>query len=286
MPATRDPGFLQTIPRPLAALADEYAAGHVEPTHSHRRGQLLYACKGVMSVLTDAGGFIVPPQRAVWLPPGTPHEVRCRDRVSLRTLYIDPQSSPRLPRACCVLEVSELLRSLIIAAVDIPVEYDLGGREGRIMTLILDEIGIMPVAPLCAPMPADARLARICRSLFQEPAQNQNLLYWARAARMSRRTLTRTFRRETGMSFAAWRQHVRLLEALSRLATGQPVTAVALDVGYQSPSAFTARFRQTFGTTPTHYYAQASTAPIAPVAPREKARRSNIKGTRARPESG
>jgi AraC-like DNA-binding protein len=102
------------------------------------------------------------------------------------------------------------------------------------------------------------RLARVCRAIFKNPAQGQSLAFWARAAGMSRRTLTRTFRRETGMSFASWRQHVRLLEALSRLATGQPVTAVALDVGYQSPSAFTARFRRTFGTTPTHYYTQST----------------------------
>lgn len=263
MPAKRTPAELQDVPRPIAGLADEYAAGYVEGAHSHRRAQLLYASKGVMSVLTDAGGFVVPPQRAVWLPAGMRHEVRCRDAVSLRTLYVDPQSSPKLPRACCVLEVSELLRSLVLAAVEIPVEYDLGGREGRIMTLILDEIAMMPVVPLCAPMPADPRLARVCRALFKEPAQGQSLAYWAKAAGMSRRTLTRLFRRETGMSFASWRQHVRLLEALSRLAAGQPVTAVALDVGYQSPSAFTARFRRTFGTTPTHYYMQSATG-VAP----------------------
>ena len=169
-------------------------------------------------------------------------------------------ASPRLPRACCVIEVSPLLRALILAAVEIPVDYDIGGREGRIMALILDEIASMQVVPLCAPMPNDARLVRICRALFKEPAQGESLAYWARAAGMSRRTLTRLFRRETGMSFASWRQQVRLLEALSRLAAGQPVTAVALDVGYQSPSAFTARFRRTFGTTPTHYYEQSAAA--------------------------
>jgi AraC-like DNA-binding protein len=210
-----------------------------------------------MTVLTESGAFVVPPQRAVWLPAGMKHEVRCRDRVSLRTLYVVEQASPRLPRECCVLDVSELLRSLIIAAVDLPVEYDLGGRDGRIMALILDEIAAMPVAPLSAPMPSNPRLARICRAFFKNPAQSQSLTFWARAAGMSRRTLTRTFRRETGMSFAAWRQQVRLLEALSRLAVGQPVTVVAMDVGYQSPSAFTARFRRTFGTTPTHYYTHA-----------------------------
>jgi AraC-like DNA-binding protein len=268
MPAKRTQEELQDVPRPLAALAGEYAAGGVEPAHSHRRAQLLYASKGVMSVLTEGGGFVVPPQRAVWVPAGMKHEMRCRDALSLRTLYIDSQSSPRLPRECCVIEVSELLRALILAAIDFPVEYDIGGREGRIMALILDEIAVMPVVPLCAPMPVDARLARICRALFKEPAQAQGLAHWARAAGMSRRTLTRLFRRETGMSFAAWRQHVRLLEALSRLAAGQPVTAVALDVGYQSPSAFTARFRRTFGTTPTHYCTQAQSSPSAGITER------------------
>ena len=130
MPVKRSPQELQDVPRPVAALAEDYSAGHLEAAHSHRRAQLLYASKGVMSVLTEAGGFVVPPQRAVWVPSGTRHEVRCRDAVSLRTLYVDPQSSPRLPRDCCVLEVSELLRSLILAAVDIPGRVRPGRARG------------------------------------------------------------------------------------------------------------------------------------------------------------
>lgn len=236
-------------------MADEYPPGFVEPRHSHRRAQLLYARSGVMSVTTDEGCFVVPPQRAAWLPSGVAHEVSFRGHVSLRTLYIEPQAAPHLPAQCQVIEVSDLLRALILEAVDLPIEYEVQGRGGLIMALILAEIARMPVAPLYAPIPADQRLSRLCAAILNQPAREDQLEDLARAAGMSRRTLTRVFRRETGMSFVAWRQHVRLLEALSRLAVGHPVSAVAFDVGYQSASAFTAIFRRAFGMTPSQYFA-------------------------------
>jgi AraC-like DNA-binding protein len=105
------------------------------------------------------------------------------------------------------------------------------------------------------PMPHNERLVRVCTAILRDPAQNDALDEWAESAGMGRRTFTRTFRRETGISFATWRQNVRLMEALSRLAVGQPVTTVALDVGYNSPSAFTAMFRRAFGSAPTQYIA-------------------------------
>ncbi len=244
----------EVVARPIGVLADEYECGDVEPLHSHRRAQLLYACAGVMSVLTESDVFIVPPLRALWLPANTPHEVYCRGRVSLRTLYVKPEAC-RLRMQCRVVEVSELLRALILEASRFPLEYDVQGREGRIMALLLEEVMTMPVAPLGAPMPSDERLARICRTIFNDPARDDSVEEWASSASMSRRTLARLFRRETGMSFGAWRQQVRMVSAVSRLAAGQSVTNVALDVGYLSPSAFTATFHRTFGTTPSRYFA-------------------------------
>src|SRR5690606_19633097 len=170
------------------------------------------------------------------------------------TLYIDTRARPDLPRSCRVIEVSTLLRELIIEATQIPIEYDVNGRDGRVMELILDEITATPAAPLHIPMPQSMRLLKVCREILANPANNQTLDEWAAAAAMGRRTFTRMFRKETGMSFAFWRQHVRLMEALSRLATGQRVTTVALDVGYNSPSAFTAMFRRTFGMAPSQYF--------------------------------
>lgn len=251
---------LEAVPRPLIALADEYKAGFVDPRHSHRRAQLLYATSGVMSVTTDTGSFIIPPQRAIWIPAGAEHEVSCRGPVSLRTLYIEPEVAPHLPSGCCVIEVVELLRALIVESMRFDREYNQDGREGRIVQFLLDELATVPVERLHACMPQDPRLQRVCRAILAEPSRDDGLDHWASLAGMGRRTLTRRFRQEIGMSLVAWRQHVRLLDALARLATGQPVTTVAFDVGYESLSAFTTVFQKTFGMPPSRYFNRISPA--------------------------
>jgi AraC-like DNA-binding protein len=245
---------LQLALRPITALVDEYPPDYVTTCHSHTRAQLLYASTGVMAVVTDHGAFVVPPQRAVWIPNGVRHEMTSRGAVALRTLYVDPRCNVRLPTTCRVIEVSALMRALILEAVTLPLEYDLDGRDGLVMALLLDEIATVPSVPLSAPMPTDERIAQVCRAMFKEPARERSIEELARAARMSVRTFRRRFSSQTGMSVAAWRQHVRLLEALSRLAIGRSVTEVALQVGYHTPSAFTAMFRRAFGTTPSKYF--------------------------------
>jgi AraC-like DNA-binding protein/mannose-6-phosphate isomerase-like protein (cupin superfamily) len=250
----------QRVARPVVALSGEYPAGHIDPRHAHSRAQLLYASQGVMSIVTRTTAFVVPPDRAVWLPKGTEHRVHYPLPASLRTLYIDVPAVSRLPDRCRVIEVSVLLRALILEAVRLPTQYDMAGRAGRIMNLLIDEIASMPTAPLHAPLPQDERLGCVCRALIEDPVAHQRLDEVARAAGMSRRTLTRRFRRETGMSFVAWRQHLRLLEAVSLLATGKAVAQVAAQVGYRSPSSFTSMFRRTFGASPRHYMARATLA--------------------------
>lgn len=257
---------LDRTPRPVIAIADEYPPGFVDPRHSHRRAQLLYASAGVMSVITTEHSFVVPPQRALWLPAGTEHEVACRGPVSLRTLYFEPGMCGALPDRCSVIEISALLRELIVAVTKFDAEYDISGREGRIMQLILEEIALTPVALLHAPMPKDARLARVCLAILANLAHEGDLDDWARIAAMGRRTLTRLFRAEMGMSLAAWRQQVRLLEALAQLSIGRSVTMVAYEVGYDSPSAFTAVFTRTFGASPSQYLARSRVSGTSPAA--------------------
>jgi AraC-like DNA-binding protein len=238
--------------RPVCGLTDEYPAGFVDPLHAHDRIQVLYACSGVMSVVTPQVSFVIPPQRAVWLPAGVPHEVSCRGSVSLRTLYIDPALSEG-PDDCRVVEVSDFLRALILEVVSFGPDYELGGRAGRIVQLLLDEIRGMPNAPYQAPMPEDPRLVRVCQAILADPSDGRDVDHWASVAGMGRRTFTRAFKRETGMGLGVWRQQVRLMEALSMIASGRPVTTVAFDVGYDSPSAFTAMFRRAYGVPPSAY---------------------------------
>jgi AraC-like DNA-binding protein len=154
---------------------------------------------------------------------------------------------------CRLIKVSPLVRALINEAVTFPVEYETDGREGRIMDLILSEIRRTQPVPLNVPMPKDKRLARICAAILQDPGNNQDLEHWSQLGGLGRRTLTRLFRRETGMSFCEWRQQVRLMEALNRLTMREPVTNVALDLGYDSPSAFSAMFRRLMGVSPRDY---------------------------------
>lgn len=257
----------QSIDRPVAVLMDNYPPGFFDPAHSHARAQLVYATSGVMILSTEDTSYVTPPQRAIWVPARVTHEVRCRGHVRIRTLYVDGNAAPDLPAACGVLVVSDLLRELILEACDLPVEYPLGGRDERVMRLILDEICRAQRIPLSVPMPTEKRLGLICKAVLADSSVQKTLDEWADAAAMGRRTFTRIFRRETGMSFAAWQQNVRLMDALSRLEEGRSITETALDVGYNSPSAFTAMFRRTFGVSPTHYLADEDASAVTDTRP-------------------
>lgn len=240
------------VPRPVIALDDEYQAGFVDSMHCHDRTQVLFASSGVMSVTTAETSFVVPPQRAVWLPAEMMHEVSCRGTVSLRTLYLEPGLGQD-PERCRVFEVSDFLKALILEVCSFDPRYDVDGREGVIVSLLLAEIGAMPNAPYGAHMPQDERLLRVCRAILADPADGRDLDEWAKVAGMGRRTFTRTFKQQTGMGLAIWRQQVRLMEALSRLSAGEPITMVAFEVGYENPSAFSAMFRRTFGVPPSRF---------------------------------
>lgn len=251
------PGNLDDPGRPIAPLAVDYAGSSLRPRHHHRRGQLLYADQGVMQVATAVGTWVVAPEQAVWVPPGVEHQVGHRSAVAMRTLYIDPGAARALPAECCVVAVPPLLRHLILRAMEIGVDYRPDSAEARVMSVILDELRALKPEPLHLPHPRDARLRKIAEALIADPADGRALPDWARAAGASERTLARLFVKETGLTFGAWRERLRLTAAIARLGEGQPVTAVAYDLGYQSPSAFIAMFRRSLGETPGRYLKKA-----------------------------
>ena len=249
-----DPRDYQHVPRPVAAMAKDFTDNfHIAP-HSHERAQLIFAAEGAMLVSTAEGTWAVPPQRAVWMPSGVTHEIRMAGAVAMRTLYVRGDATPHLPGRVRVLAVSALLRELILRACELPLRYDEAGPDGRLMTLILDEIAALPTIALDLPMPRDPRLGRICRAIRAEPGDTRTLEDWAREANASSRTLARLFVKETGLAFAAWRQQARLLAATAQLAAGQPITRIALDLGYESPSAFSAMFKRALGAPPSLYF--------------------------------
>ena len=244
-----DPATYQTVPRPVAAMAKRFPPGFQITPHAHARDQLLYAVSGVMRVQTETEAWIVPPDRAVYLPAGTRHTVAIRDDLEMRTLYID--SGAGVAARPSVLEMSDLLRALILALIEEPVVYDEDGRGGLIARLILTELAAARRLPLVVPMPSDRRLRRVCDALLANPESTASLEVLACESGASARTLARLFKRQLNMGFAAWRQRVRFRNAVEALAAGDAIGQVARDNGYRSASAFSAAFRKAMGMTPS-----------------------------------
>ena len=249
-------------PRDAVVTANDYCDGLHFARHSHQRGQFAYAACGVITVFTDQGNWVVPPQRAIWVPAHVPHEMHMHGPVTMLNSYIHPIASTRLglPAHCQVFGVSALLRQLLISAMDVPALYAEDQRDGYLMNLLLHEIAAMQPLSLNAPLPSEPRLAQACSQLLEQPSLAVGIDNMCRQVAMSRRTFTRLFREQTGISFVEWRQQACLLMAVVRLGNGEPVTRVATDLGYSSPSAFTGVFRRVLGQAPSRYFAQHSPA--------------------------
>ncbi|HEY0219143.1 MAG TPA: helix-turn-helix transcriptional regulator [Afipia sp.] len=237
----------------VVALARDDEQGHVIPPQTHTRAQFLYAVEGVMRVRTPEGMWIIPPQRALWIPVNVEHEVTMLSRVSMRTIYIKERRASEFGPDCRLIEVSGLLRELILALLEEPVEYLSDSRGSHLAQLILLEIVRAPMIPIVIPWPRDRRLISVCEAIMKDPGQQRSLEDWADVAGASPRTLIRLFQNETGLHFRHWVQQVQLAEALSCLAREESIGQISRRLGYANPSAFTSMFRRALGVTPSQY---------------------------------
>ncbi|MFC4007549.1 AraC family transcriptional regulator [Nonomuraea purpurea] len=216
--------------------------------HRHDTHQIVYACRGVLSVTTGAGAWVAPANRAIWVPAGTVHEHRAHGDTDLRTVGLT--RNPLGLGRPAVLAVGPLLRELIIAYTGDPPAGAADGERDRLLAVLLDQLRRACEQPFHLPTPEDARLAAVCELLWRDPADTRTLALLALQAGTSDRTLARLFRSELGMSFPQWRTQLRLHHALLLLADGTPVTTVAHRCGWASASAFIDVFRRAFGYTP------------------------------------
>ncbi len=252
-------------PRVLSSLAHRVApgvwavqqacpVGEILPPHWHREGQILFAQFGVMQVTTARGHWLVPPERAVWLPPGIEHSVGILTECAMRSLYFEPSAlTVDLPGEAVVVAVGPLLRAAILALHDPgPAE-----RAALLARLILMDIAAVAPLPTALPLPSDPRARRAVDILLRAPEQSPALADLAARVGASARTLTRLFPAETGLTFKQWRQRARILAAIDLLnRPGATVKTVAARLGFQSGAAFGQAFRQVLGMTPSAFRQQ------------------------------
>jgi AraC-like DNA-binding protein len=242
------------LPSPVTALAFDFVHGHIIPEHFHEEDQLVYACRGVMTVRTTEGTWVVPAQRAVWIPSRTRHSISMAGTVSMRTLYLRPRMVTHLPRNCCVINVSRLLQELILHACNFRTLSRRSKTHAHLIDFIIDQLQTVQRVGLQLQVPSDPRAARIAAILQSEPGNSVTLDEVCRQVGASKRTIERIFRQQTRLSAGKWRQQLRLMHSLKLLAAGEKITHAAMEAGYSTPSAFIAMFRKAFGVTPRRYF--------------------------------
>ena len=226
--------------------------------HQHDWGQLVFSITGAVRVSAQQSTYIVPPSRAVWIPPGVVHAVSAIERADLRTLYLLPGllDGPAWA-ACRVLEVSPLLRELVLQLDTDAAAPASAPRELLINGLIVDELGRARALRLGVELPQDKRLRRLYEAMLDAPGRHSSLEAWSAEVGASARTVSRLFREQLGSSFAQWRSQVLLAHALSMAARRKPMSHIAAELGYASASAFTAMVTRTVGMPPSRFFAEA-----------------------------
>ncbi|HEY4241209.1 MAG TPA: helix-turn-helix transcriptional regulator [Kofleriaceae bacterium] len=251
----------------------------VQPRHDHAWHQLTFAARGHLEIVTDDARRLVPADRAVWVPAGTPHVEHMRAPITLRSLYLARAAVPDPHPRVRTIAVSPLLRELVqhisrIGALDVAIP-----AHARLVGVLLDLLQAAEDVPLELPTPRDPRARKLAELVAREPGATTDARVLAKRAGASLRTLERIFAAETGVSLGTWRRRVRLFHALRLLEGGASVTSVALDAGYATPSAFAHAFAAQFGRPPS---ASRSTPRATP--PPSPARRPPARRHRSRPD--
>jgi len=234
------------------------AAGTAFSWHAHDDHQLAWAPRGVLTVVTDASTWVLPPTRALWIPAGLRHETRADGRATMQSLYIKPD----LCRISWPDPTPIAARPLLASLIGYLDRESLGpAQRERAEAVLTDLLEPVARATIEVRMPVDERAREVAQALAGNPADRRTLGQWGRAVGASERTLARAFQAGTGIPFGRWRILLRLQAALPALASGQPVSSVARRVGYESTSAFVAAFRQETGLTPAAYFHDPDEAP-------------------------
>lgn len=249
---------------PVKLWINAYEAPRVTDYHAHETGQLFALREGLQVIETPSGRWVQPPGWIGWIAPRCAHAAQSFGATAGWSLHIDSMMAAALPDGPHVFAVTPLVQGLVdrLTSMD-ATEPLLEPRRARLVGVLIDELATSARPSLHLPMPQDKRLAAMAAAVANDPALPDSIDEWADRIGMARRTLTRRFAVETGLSFAQWRQQARLLKAVELLSLKETVTAVALTVGYSSVSAFIEAFRKHFGRTPSRFFEESVALPQA-----------------------
>lgn len=245
--------LIEHATEPVVALARHYPGGLNIPMHRHSRTQFLYTRSGVALVATERGRWMIPPDHALLIPRNIEHKVEMFSCVEMHSVYMRDYDHGDYP---CVLSVNELTRSLLSEVVKQETPDKDDERSRLLFELLMHEIKRLPVRELGLPFPQKPALVALCKAFLQAPDPAASIDSWAERLSMSRRSFTRLFRAQTGVSFVMWRQQACIFASLPKLASGDAITSVAFDTGYESAAAYTTMFKRMLGSSPRDYMRQ------------------------------
>ena len=218
--------------------------------HQHQRGQFLYCSHGCLNLYLKDYYCLLPPYRAFWLPPKTPHFTYNTSHISFRSLYIDVGVYPELPKNVMSLSVSPLLKELILRLCQIDEGQRVDDKLKHLYAVVIDEITSAKQDKFCLKMPESDRLKKMIDVWNTPPYDDWGLELNAKKIGFSMRHLNRCFQEETGLSVKQWQMQFKLMKAIELLSECRSVTLTAQALGYNSDNAFIKMFKQLMGVTP------------------------------------
>ena len=247
----------------LAAIAETVwvEGSHRIVAHSHDRAQLIHSLVGHLVVEVEEQAFLLTPETALWIPANVEHAVFAQDSVHYCSVFISAKITNGVSGAPLHSESSQvhrvymrpLLQQLAISAAEFSQSNELTVQQNRLLEVLVDQVLNIKPCDLVLSLPRDRRLMEIIPALISEPSLADDLSSLAIKANISARTVERIFKKETGYSYKQWQQRLILLRAIAMLKSGTAIKRIALELGYQTSSAFIAMFKRIMKLTPSQY---------------------------------
>ncbi len=243
----------------LAAIAETVwvEGSHRIVAHSHDRAQLIHSLVGNLVVEVEQQAFLLTPETALWIPAQVEHAVFAHDSVHYCSVYISNKIAEDLENGHLDqlrrVYMRPLLQQLAITAAQYSQQDELNEEQTRLLEVLVDQIRSIESCDLVLSLPRDRRLMIIIPKIISHPTLQDDLGSIATDANISIRTTERIFKKETGYSYKQWQQRLILLKAIELLKSGTPVKTIAIELGYQTSSAFIAMFKRIMQLTPSQY---------------------------------